>query len=261
MWNSGAQALPKAVLGRFLELCSSCLLHRISSYPSGAPEAGCPAPPCLAGAARTARVSGGGPRVGGAAAGHSGNLRWTRTMKPGFWFRFGRQAAKQTQSAQTVTQTPWATAPLGGPDVAFSRRAGDRQQGRGQGRSPGPGPGQRRVCLCQGGSSREAGCPPLPVGRGPGPRRLPHAHADSPATRSRELTAWSRGGAALSRGQALAVALTRRPLGPGTIPSFRPRSLIAEEGARCLRPLRTVLEGRPRPLVGPGSRRVPRVLT
>lgn len=150
-------------------------------------------------------------------------------------------------------------APRGSRRGLFPQGRG--QQGRGRGRSPGPRPGQRRVCLCQGGSSREAGWPPLPAGRGPGPRRLPHAHADSPATRSRKLTAWSRGGAALSRGQALAVALTRRPLGPGTIPSFRPRSLIAEGGARCLRPLRTALEGRPRPLVGPGSRRVPRVLT
>lgn len=245
--------MPKAVLGRFLELCSSCLLHRISSYRSGAPEAGCPAPPCLAGAACTARVSGGGRWALGESSLDSNDE--TRFLVS-FW-KTGCEADPVCPDRDT--DALGHCAPRGSRRGLFPQGRG--QQGRGRGRSPGPGPGQRRVCLCQGGSSREAAWPPLPVGRGPGPRRLPHAHADSPATRSRKLTAWSRGGAALSRGQALAVALTRRPLGPGTIPSFRPRSLIAEGGARCLRPLRTVLEGRPRPLVGPGSRRVPRVLT
>lgn len=33
MHNSGARTLPKAGPRWFLELCFSCLLHRISSYP------------------------------------------------------------------------------------------------------------------------------------------------------------------------------------------------------------------------------------
>lgn len=136
---------------------------------------------------------------GEGAAGHSGNLPWARMMKPGFWFRFGRQAATQIQSTRPVTQTPRATVPLG---------AGQGTGGPGPGRSPGPGPaGQMRACLrWAGGSSREAGWPRTHTGRPSGQEQK----ADGVVT----------GGAARSRSQALAAALTRRPLGSRTAPQL-----------------------------------------
>lgn len=193
MRNSGAPASPRAALGRCPALRSSCLLHGVSSYPRGAPGAGRPARDV--GVARTPACVCGGE----GAAGHSGNLPWARMMKPGFWFRFGRQAATQIQSARPVTQTPRATVPLG---------AGQGTGGPGPGRSPGPGPaGQMRACLrWAGGSSREAGWPRTHTGRPGGQEQK----ADGVVT----------GGAAWSWSQALAAALTRRPLGSRTAPQL-----------------------------------------
>lgn len=194
MRNSGAPASPRAaLLGRCPALRSSCLLHGVSSYPRGAPGAGRPARDV--GVARTARMcvrrGGGRWALRESSLGSNDETRFLVS----FW--------KAGCNADPVR-------PARDADASGHRaprgRAGDRRAG--PGRSPGPGPaGQMRASLrWAGGSSREAG--------------WPRTHTGQPGGQEQKADGVVTGGAARSRSQALAAALTRRPRGSRTAPQL-----------------------------------------
>lgn len=175
--------MPKAGPCWFLELCFSCLLHQISSYPDAASRDR--APPLHTGGQPAARPD--APRLracGGPALvlpgvpGHSGSLYRAPMIRPGFWFHFGRLVAKQIlpalsdEAAAPGCRTPAALRPC-----PFSAGQGTLGPSSGPtGPRPGASVSGSRTRLAQG-SSGEGGRPaahtgaPLPgavAGRGSG---------------------------------------------------------------------------------------------
>lgn len=225
MRNSGAPASPRAALGRCPALRSSCLLHGVSSYPRGAPGAGRPARDV--GVARTARMC---VRRGGG--------RWAL-----------RESSLGSNDETRFLVSFWKAGCNADPvRPARDADASGHCAPRGRAAVLGQVPLGRCGPACVGWAEA--------AGRPAGPART----RGGPAARSRKLTVWSREG---RLGAGVRLWLRPSPGGPwdpGQPPSFRPGSLIAEEGARCRLLVCKALEGRPCTPVGPSPRRVPRVL-
>lgn len=120
---------------------------------------------------------------------HLGSLYRAQMMKPGFWFHFGRLAAKQIHSACKMIRTLQATVlpPCSCP-WPFST---------GQG-TVGPGSGQpswarahwaEAACLCECGSSRKRAGHRPPGGGGP---RGLAAHREAQLPGAESWMVWSR---------------------------------------------------------------------